>query len=169
VINGQVVTGAAGGAGEFGHVSIDPEGDLCRCGNRGCLELTASFNRPLAQMAKIHGHSLTMDDVIALAEQGDPGARRLIEDTAEVAGRGLAQIGTILNPPLIIIGGRMALAGDILLAPLIRAFERHTLIKAADVPAAARTVIRIGKFTENDALLGAVGLVLRGSGRLSAD
>jgi predicted NBD/HSP70 family sugar kinase len=160
------VTGATGGAGEFGHVSIDPNGDLCRCGNRGCLEITASFNRPLAQISKIHNRPMTMDDVIALAESGDLGARRMIEDTGEVAGRGLGQIGTILNPKLIIIGGRMALAGDILLAPLIKAFEKHTLIKHHDVSPAMRTTIRIGKFTENDALLGAVGLVLRGHGNI---
>jgi predicted NBD/HSP70 family sugar kinase/DNA-binding CsgD family transcriptional regulator len=166
VVDGQVVTGAAGGAGEFGHVSIDPNGDLCRCGNRGCLEITASFNRPLAQISKIHNRPMTMDDVIALAESGDLGARRMIEDTGEVAGRGLGQIGTILNPKLIIIGGRMALAGDILLAPLIKAFEKHTLIKHHDVSPAMRTTIRIGKFTENDALLGAVGLVLRGHGNI---
>jgi predicted NBD/HSP70 family sugar kinase len=166
VNQGQVITGVAGGAGEFGHFSIDPDGDLCRCGNRGCLELYASFNRPLEQISKIHNKRMTMDDVILLAEQGDVGARRLIEDTAEIAGRGLGQIGTIFNPKLIIIGGRMALAGDILLAPLIRAYEKHTLIKIADVQEQQRTRIIIGKFTENDALLGAVGLVLRNQGRL---
>lgn len=166
VNGGHVVTGVAGGAGEFGHFSIDPDGDLCRCGNRGCLEIYASFNRPLEQISKIHGRRMTMDDVILLAEQGDVGARRLIEDTAEVAGRGLGQIGTILNPPLIIIGGRMALAGDILLAPLVRAYEKHTLIKQQNIEEGLRTRITIGKFTENDALLGAVGLVLRNQGRL---
>ena len=168
MIDGHVVTGAAGGAGEFGHVSIDPNGELCRCGNRGCLEITASFNRPLAQMAKIHNRPMTMDDVIVLADGGDLGARRLIEDTGEVAGRGLAQIGTILNPKLIIIGGRMALAGDILLVPLKKAFGKHTLIKHHDVAPRMRTEIRIGKFTENDALLGAVGLVLRGRGKIKS-
>jgi predicted NBD/HSP70 family sugar kinase len=100
-----------------------PEGDLCRCGNRGCLELYASFARPLEQMSRLHGRRMTMDEVILLAEQGDLGARRLIEDIAEIAGRGLGMIGTVLNPPLIIVGGRMALAGDILMAPLTRAYE----------------------------------------------
>ena len=166
VNGGRVMAGVAGGAGEFGHMNIEPNGDLCRCGNRGCLELYASFNRPLEQLSRIHGRAMTMDDAILLAEQGDVGARRLIEDTAEVAGRGLGLIGTIVNPPLILIGGRMALAGDILLAPLIVSYEKHTLIKARDVGDPLRTRITIGKFTENDALLGAVGLVLRDQGRL---
>ncbi|RWB58197.1 ROK family transcriptional regulator [Mesorhizobium sp.] len=166
VQHGRVVTGIAGGAGEFGHMSIDPSGDLCRCGNRGCLELYASFNRPLEQIARVTGRRVTMDDVIRMAEQGDVGALRMIEDTAEMAGRGLGMIGSVLNPPLIIIGGRMALAGDILLTPLIAAYERHTLIKARDVAPDRRTRIIIGKHTENDVLLGAVGLVLSHYGRL---
>ena len=168
VSGGRIVTGVAGGAGEFGHMTIDPDGDLCRCGNRGCLELYASFVRPLEQLSRLHGREMTMDDAILLAEQGDVGALRLISDTAEMAGRGLAMIGTLINPPLILIGGRMALAGEILLAPLERSFERHTLIKSVHVPLSARTQIKIGKLTENDSLLGAVGLVLRSKGELRA-
>jgi predicted NBD/HSP70 family sugar kinase len=164
VQDGRVVSGIAGGAGEFGHVSIDPHGPLCRCGNRGCLELRASFVGPLEELARLHGRRLSMDDAIALARRGDAGAIRLIEDTGEIAGRGLAMIGTMLNPPLVIIGGRMALAGELLLAPLRRAYEKHVLVKAVDLPEALRTRIMVGRFTRNDALLGAVGLVLKGQG-----
>jgi len=166
VHRGQVMTGVAGGAGEFGHMTIDPDGDLCRCGNRGCLEIYASFVRPLAVADRLHGRKMSMDDVILLAKQGDVGSRRLIEDTAQIAGRGLGMIGAILNPPLIVIGGRMALAGSIILEPLIESYERHTLIKLRDQPEAMRTRITIGHFTENDSLMGAVGLVLRHHGRL---
>ncbi|ESZ18430.1 ROK family transcriptional regulator [Mesorhizobium sp. L48C026A00] len=166
VQHGRLVTGIAGGAGEFGHISIDPGGDLCRCGNRGCLELYASFARPLEQISRIVRRPVTMDEVIMMAEQGDVGALRMIEDTADFAGRGLGLIGSVINPPLVIIGGRMALAGDILLAPLIASYERHTLIKSRDIAPALRTRIIIGKHTQNDALLGAVGLVLRHNSRL---
>ena len=107
-----------------------------------------------------------MDDAILLAEQGDAGALRLIEETGEIAGRGLAMIGTILNPPLILVAGRMALAGELLLAPLARAYEKFALIKANSLPEDQRTRICLGRFTENDALLGAVGLVLKGQGRI---
>lgn len=162
----RVIAGIAGGAGEFGHVSIDPEGPLCRCGNRGCLEIYASFTRPLEELARIHGRTMSMDDAILLAEQGDAGALRLIEETGEIAGRGLAMIGTILNPPLILVAGRMALAGELLLAPLARAYEKFALIKANSLPEDQRTRIGLGRFTENDALLGAVGLVLKGQGRI---
>ena len=132
VSNGAVITGVSGGAGEFGHVSINPEGELCRCGNRGCLELYASFVKPMEQLSRVHRKPMTMEDAIALAETGDAGALRMIADVAEYGGRGLAMIGTIINPPLFVIGGRLALAGELLLAPMRKSYERHTLIKPHD-------------------------------------
>jgi predicted NBD/HSP70 family sugar kinase len=157
VNNGRVITGVSGGAGEFGHVSINPEGELCRCGNRGCLELYASFVKPIEQLSRVHRKDMTIESAIALAEAGDAGAMRLIADVAEYGGRGLAMVGTIINPPLFLIGGRLAQAGELLLAPMRKSFERHSLIKPQDDP---HTTISIGKFTENDSLLGAVALVL---------
>jgi predicted NBD/HSP70 family sugar kinase/biotin operon repressor len=166
VHGGRVMTGVAGGAGEFGHMTVDPAGPLCRCGNRGCLERYAAFDDPLDELSRVHGRAMTISEAIALARQGDVGAQRLIHDSAVAAGRGLASIGTVLNPPLILIGGRLALADDLVLAPLTDAYERHTLIRGASVPPARRTRIRRGRFTDKDSLLGAVGLVLRGRGRL---
>lgn len=167
VVGGRVVTGIAGSAGEFGHMTIDPDGPLCRCGNRGCLELYASFKRNLVLASERFGRELSMDDVIRMAEEGDVGCRRLIEDTAHFAGRGLGMIGTIINPPLVIVAGRMALAGDMLIEPLKSSYERHTLVKHGDVGPEARTQIVKGRFTTNDSSLGAVGLVLRHHGRLN--
>ncbi len=157
VNNGAVITGVSGGAGEFGHVSINPEGELCRCGNRGCLELYASFVKPIEQLSRVHRKPITIESAIALAETGDAGAIRMIADVAEYGGRGLAMVGTIINPPLFIIGGRLAMSGELLLSPMRKAFERHSLIKPQD---GAPTSIVVGKFTENDSLLGAVALVL---------
>jgi predicted NBD/HSP70 family sugar kinase len=157
VNNGHVITGVSGGAGEFGHVSINPEGELCRCGNRGCLELYASFVKPIEQLTRVHRKPMTIESAIALAETGDAGAIRMIADVAEYGGRGLAMVGTILNPPHFIIGGRLALAGEMLFAPMRKSYERHTLIKAQD---GMPTTFGLGKFTENDSLLGAVALVL---------
>ncbi len=157
VNNGSVISGVSGGAGEFGHVSINPEGELCRCGNRGCLELYASFVKPIEQLSRVHKKPISIESAISLAEAGDAGAMRMIADVAEYGGRGLAMVGTIINPPLFIIGGRLALAGELLLAPMRKSYERHTLIKSHD---GAPTKITVGKFTENDSLLGAVALVL---------
>ena len=110
---------------------------------------------------------MTTDDIILEASRGHAGCRRLIADTAEIAGRGLGMIGTIVNPPLIVLAGRLALAGDLLLEPLTRSYEKHTLVKRDEVPAAARTEFTIGKFTDNDSCMGAVGLVLRYHGSLA--
>jgi predicted NBD/HSP70 family sugar kinase len=160
VSNGALVTGAAGGAGEFGHVSVNPEGDLCRCGNRGCLELYASFVKPLEQLSRVNKKPMTIADSIALAEAGDAGALRMIADAGSFGGRGLAMIGTMLNPPLILVGGRLALADELLLQPMRTAYDRHALLRSAELDESSRTVIRVGKFPERDSLLGAVGLVL---------
>jgi predicted NBD/HSP70 family sugar kinase len=160
VSNGALVKGRAGGAGEFGHVSINPEGDLCRCGNRGCLELYASFVKPLEQLSRVNKKSMTIADTIVLAESGDAGALRMITDVAIFGGRGLAMIGTILNPPLILVGGRLALADQLLLHPMRQSYDRHVLLRSAELDTMSRTTIRVGKFPERDSLLGAVGLVL---------
>jgi len=161
VSNGSVIRGIAGGAGEFGHMMIDPHGALCRCGNRGCLELTASFREPVQQMSAILGRPSSIDEIILMAERGDMGARRLVSNCGQAAGRGLAAICAVLNPPIIIVSGRGALAGEMLIGPLKFEFENHALIKSAELAAENRTVIKMGKFTHNDSLLGAVGLVLR--------
>ncbi len=160
VSNGKLVSGIAGGAGEFGHVSMNPDGDLCRCGNRGCLELYASFVKPLEQLSRINKRPMSIPDSITLAEAGDVGALRLIADAGTFGGRGLAMIGNIINPPLIIVGGGLALADQLLLHPMQQAYDRHVLLRSSELDADSRTIISVGKFPERDSLLGAVGLVL---------
>jgi predicted NBD/HSP70 family sugar kinase len=167
VSGGRVLTGIAGGAGEFGHVVLDPNGPLCRCGNHGCIETYASFIGPLAEAQRHFGRSMRIADVVALALAGDPTCLRLIEQAGEAGGHGLGLIGSVLNPQLVVVSGRLATAGDILMKPLAASFERFTLIKHGDVPDSARTILRPSRFTDNGACMGAVGLVLRHHGRLA--
>jgi predicted NBD/HSP70 family sugar kinase len=166
VSGGRVLRGIAGGAGEFGHVVIDPNGPPCRCGNHGCLEVYASFRGPLAEAEAHFGRTLRMPDVVALAMAGDPFCRALVERAGEAGGHGLGIIGSVFNPPLVVVSGRLALTGDMLMEPLARSYERYTLVKQDDVPDAARTLLRPSTFSDG-ACLGAVGLVLRHHGRLS--
>jgi predicted NBD/HSP70 family sugar kinase len=161
VSRGRVLTGVAGAAGEFGHMTLDPNGDLCRCGNRGCLELTAGLNPALAAASRLFGRDIDIEGLVRLAEQGDVGCARLIADTAEIAGRGLGMIGAILNPGLFIVGGGAALAGAILMEPLIASYERHTLVKRGDVPQSQQVRIIGAKYPRSAALMGATALVLR--------
>jgi len=166
VSGGKVLRGIAGGAGEFGHVVLDPNGPPCRCGNRGCVEAYASFRAPLAEAERHFGRSLRLADVVEMALAGDETCRRLIERTGEAGGHGLGIIGSVFNPTLIVVSGRLAAAGDILMKPLEESFERFALVKRGDVPDNARTILRPSRFADNGACMGAVGLVLRHHGRL---
>ncbi len=166
VSGGRVLRGIAGGAGEFGHVVLDPDGPLCRCGNRGCLEVYASFRGLLAEAEQHFGEQLRITDVAQRALAGDAKCRDLIARAGEAGGMGLGLIGSVLNPPLVVVSGRLAMTGDLLMEPLAQSFERHTLIKRDDIPHESRTLLRPSRFTDNGACMGAVGLVLRHHGRL---
>src|SRR5688500_2060526 len=166
VSRGHVLTGIAGGAGEFGHISIDPTRHLCRCGSRGCLELYASFREPMAHAQRRFGRQLGIEEVVALAIEGDLGCRRLIEDTASAAGRGLGIVGAAINPGLVVIAGRLVRSGPLFLDALTASYDKYTLIKHSDVSDESRTQIVPSRFIDNAACMGAVGLVLRHHGRL---
>lgn len=166
VSDGRVLTGIAGGAGEFGHVVLDPDGPPCRCGNHGCIEIYASFRGPLAEAERHFGRAMRITDVVDLALAGNSTCRELIARAGAAGGHGLGLIGSVFNPPLVVVSGRLATAGDILMKPLAESFERFALIKRDDVPESARTILRPSRFTDNGACMGAVGLVLRHHGRL---
>jgi predicted NBD/HSP70 family sugar kinase len=167
VANGKVISGSSGAAGEFGHMVIDPQGPLCRCGNRGCLELYCSAASVVALAQQRLGRTTSVTEVVTLASAGDVGFQRLLADAGEAAGRALAIVGSIVNPPLFIVSGGLAKAGELLLAPLRSSYEKHALIKRQDVDEAAFPRFVTGRFLDDDNCMGAVGLVLRHSGRLT--
>ena len=110
---------------------------------------------------------MTSPEVVALAMRGDEGCKRLISDSAEAAGRGLGIVGAVLNPGLVVVGGALARAGQLFLGPLEQSYNKHTLVKRDDVGPEGRTKFVVSRFTENDACLGAVGLVLQHQARLT--
>jgi predicted NBD/HSP70 family sugar kinase/predicted transcriptional regulator len=165
VVNRRVMTGRAGGAGEFGHIVIDPMGDLCACGNRGCLELYGGFGAVLRHAAPLLGERASLHDLIAKAKAGDTGCQRLIADAGYAAGRGLAIVSTAINPTLIVVGGRAVAAGSLLLDALREAYDRDVLIKNKLWPEIATPIVP-GALLNDDSTLGAIGLVLRHHGRL---
>lgn len=167
VIDGKVITGASGAAGEFGHMVIDPQGPLCRCGNRGCLELYCSASVALATAQQRTGRTLSARDMVQMAIAGDIGFQRVLADLGETAGRGLAVVGSIIDPPLFVLSGILASAGDLLVKPLAASYEKHTLIKGVDLDGRDRNQFVTGRFLDNDSCMGAVGLVLRYVGRLT--
>jgi predicted NBD/HSP70 family sugar kinase len=168
VVQRRVVTGVAGAGGEIGHISIDPNGGLCRCGNRGCLELSAGFRNVLERMSHRLKRGVSIEDVVERAFGGDIDCVEAIAAVAEAAGRGLGIIGSILNPGIVVVGGAGATAGPLLFDRLKDSYERHTLLKRVQLAKAQRLRIVPARFTTDGSLMGAVALVLRGLGALQS-
>ncbi|HEY8581718.1 MAG TPA: ROK family transcriptional regulator [Capillimicrobium sp.] len=155
VIDGRIYHGAGGTAGELGHLLVDEEGQVCRCGNRGCLETVAAAPRLLEQLSRTHGAGLRLEDVVALAEGGDPGCQRVIADAGRHIGRAAAMCCNLLNPARVIVGGDLSAAGDLLLDPLREALRRYA------IPAAAEAVtVAAGVLGEQAEVRGAVALAI---------
>ncbi len=158
ILGGELYRGTGGTAGELGHVLVDESGPICRCGNRGCLEMMAGGRAITALLRDSHGDDITLDEVMALAADGDSGARRAIADAGRVLGRSIAALVNAFNPELVIVGGAVSAAGDVLLDPLQEAVHRYA------IPSAAADVrITRGVLGERAEVLGALELAARQS------
>ncbi|KOV78013.1 ROK family transcriptional regulator [Nocardia sp. NRRL S-836] len=127
ISDGRMLLGAGGLAGELGHVIVEPSGAICRCGNRGCLETVASPAAIAKLLSTGTAEPTSTAELIDLVRAGDRGAIRAVEDAGDAVGRALAQAVTIINPELVVIGGELAAAGDVLMAPIRRAVQRNTM------------------------------------------
>ncbi|MEU6891054.1 ROK family transcriptional regulator [Streptomyces sp. NPDC046557] len=155
VINGQIYRGPGGTAGEIGHITLDESGPVCRCGNRGCLETFAAARYVLPLLQGTHGPELTMERVVELAREGDPGCRRVITDVGRHIGSGVASLCNLLNPSRVVLGGSLAEAGELVLAPIRESVGRYA------IPSAARQLsVLTGSLGGRAEVLGALALVL---------
>ncbi|MFD3551675.1 ROK family protein [Streptomyces goshikiensis] len=155
VINGQIYRGPGGTAGEIGHITLDESGPVCRCGNRGCLETFAAARYVLPLLQGSHGPELTMERVVELARDGDPGCRRVITDVGRHVGSGVASLCNLLNPSRVVLGGSLAEAGELVLAPIRESVGRYA------IPSAARQLsVLTGSLGGRAEVLGALALVL---------
>jgi glucokinase len=124
VIDGRLHLGAFGSAGEIGHQTIVPDGPLCTCGNRGCVEALTKAE----VLARLGGQE-TAEAVYEAAAGGDPTALAAVDTVAGYLGILVANAVTLLGPDRVIIGGGLAEAGDLLLEPLRAAvIERVKLV-----------------------------------------
>jgi predicted NBD/HSP70 family sugar kinase len=155
VSNGRLLLGARGLAGEIGHLPLIPDGLICRCGNRGCLETVASPVAVARLLSDSWGHPVTPGDLPALIEQRSTGALRAVRDAGDAVGRALSALVTLLNPQLIVVGGDLAGAGEAILEPMRAGVRRHTLPSAAD-----GVTIVTGGLGAGAEVRGAAGLVL---------
>ena len=155
VIGGRLFHGAGGTAGEIGHTTVDEAGPICRCGNRGCLEMVAAAPA-LAELLRPTRGEVTGERVVELALEGDPGCRRAIADAGSYAGQAVANLCNLFNPERIVVGGSLGAAGEVLLGPLREAVRRRV------IPSAVEDVeIVPGVLGDRAELLGAVALVLK--------
>lgn len=168
--NGQLYSGAAGFAGEFGHISISEGGPLCSCGNRGCLETVASaaaliqqarhgitggLSNTLVKMSAGKSENLSVEMLAQAAQEGDRFSLRLLSETGTQLGRSLVGLINLLNPELIVIGGGVATAiGELILPEIERVIRERALIQGDD-----QVKIQISKLQERDWAVGATLLV----------
>jgi glucokinase len=140
IINGQIYRGAAGFAGEFGHMTIDPEGIECACGNIGCLETIASGpnivrrtrerlyrdrTSSLSRLAIPRDREFTAEDIAHAAREGDEMAQVMMERTGMFLGIALAAVINLLNVEMVVMGGGVMDAGDLILKPTIKETRRR--------------------------------------------
>jgi len=171
VIDGQLYLGSGSGSGEIGHVSVAPEGPLCDCGNRGCLECYATEAAILAHARSIarenvdsllqeavdgHLERLTMVQVIQAARQDDPSALAVLTDAGTKVGFAVSILIDLFDPEMVIIGGPIGSnAGEFLLPPVIREAQLRTLPRSL-----RKTRIVVGELGTKAVAIGAAVLAI---------
>ncbi|MCC9077143.1 ROK family protein [Litorilinea aerophila] len=172
----KLYIGANSSAGELGHVTVLPDGPLCPCGNRGCLQQLASgpaiANRARAALRSAedsflraltgdHPERLTASTVFMAAEAGDPIAQQVVLETAQYLGLAIANLINLFNPQLIVIGGPVGQEGRILLDPLRAEVQRRAM--AYPLSALEIVMSNLGQYA---GAIGAAVLVLQHASEL---
>ncbi len=177
IIDGEIYRGANGNAGELGHVPVLPDGPLCDCGNRGCLEALSSgtaigrrgdeaVRKQPRRAGGILGTAngpVTAKAVFDTARTGDGLALELVNETCRYLGMGVAAAMNALAPEAIVIGGSVAKAGRVLLEPLRKQTDRFLM-------PVHRPHLKIipARLKGNSGLLGAVALAAASGGENQA-
>ena len=169
VVDGKLLHGKNGGAGELGHAILIPGGRLCGCGRKGCLETYASATgirnsalelldkHPEYQgaLSKIERDKLTSKDVGDAANAGDSLALEVMEQTGNLLGLAMANAVTFSEPEAVFLMGGPVRAGKVLLDPVRRSFEKHLCFVYK-----GKVELRVSELPNNDAaILGAAALV----------
>lgn len=165
VTNGQLYRGARGFAAELGHMVVDPDGQQCRCGKKGCISAYANVFSILnaARQAYTNGEwqrdndaELTFAEVTAAAQKGEPALRQIFACAGYFLGTGLASQIQIFNPARIILSGEGVRAGNLMFTSMHEAIRAHTNRELL-----AETEIVVQKWRDTDWAHGAASLVLQ--------
>lgn len=161
VVNGQLYRGKSGGAGEFGHTVVVPDGELCACGRRGCLETYVSDQGLLRSAARAaeSGNLLapvaTSTDLARLAEAGDPAAQQILAEAGSLLGTHIANLINLLDPEIVILSGEGTRYGDWFFRAVRETASQHVMPGMAGV-----AQIQIDDWGDDAWALGAASLVL---------
>lgn len=164
VINGKLYHGAQDIAGEVGHMTIDINGEICECGNRGCLQ-TFATGSAIAKQAKqvleksvenkVDQFSITGEKVYELALAGNEDFVKILENTGTVIGIGLTNLIHIINPNKIVLGGGVTKSSTLILPAICKSIEQHAL-----TPRAKKTEVVISELGDDATITGAIALLL---------
>lgn len=170
IIDGKLFRGSSGYAGEIGHMTIDPDGELCGCGKRGCWETKVGPRAVLSRVRKIladgapslinnlSGNNLngiTFNNVVDAAKMGDSVAVDALKDVGKYLGIGVVNLINIFNPELIVLGGALSLAHEYLL-PVIETTVHESSLK----PPCENIEFAASGHGSDACVMGAVALVL---------
>lgn len=148
ILNGNLLLGYEGNAAEIGHVTVNPDGPKCGCGNHGCLEAYSSGTGMARRMAALlketerpsklrdvktdriaedHENPLSSKDIIEAAQEGDELAKSVVSEASYYLGVGLANVINLFNPEKIVFGGGVSQAGDYFLEPAIKEAKKRAM------------------------------------------
>ena len=156
VLDGAPYRGAAGAAGELGHVPVLPDGPVCGCGNRGCLETQVSTGALLARARELGAvaHDGDLADLLAAADGGAPEVVSLLGQAGDLLGRVLAGSVNMLGPQAVVIIGEITMLWPHLAVPFHRSLAAHL------IPGARNTRVDVRVWDERLIACGAAGIVL---------
>jgi len=170
ILNGKLYVGNSGFSGEFGHIQVDPEGELCYCGKIGCLETLASGTTMIRKakkeleegatsllrtLAENDLENINSELILEAAQRGDQFAIGLLSNIGEHLGKGIAVLIHIFNPELIIVGGELTKADNYLIDPIQQNLNKYTISKIR-----RDAQIITSNLGNNAGLMGTVALVM---------
>lgn len=170
ILDGKLHRGASGFAGEFSHMPIQENGSLCHCGKHGCLETIASGmalskrvdegikagNESILLAENVNGvNQFNLESITDAVNKGDMFAISLLSNMAHHLGKGVASLIQILNPELIILGGRLSKAGEYLITPIKQSLYLHCIPKLRE-----DVEIQVSDLDKEAGVLGAMAVIM---------
>lgn len=166
VLNGRIVPGANGGAGEVGHMTVEPgEREVCSCGKRGCLEQYASANGVVRLARRMLGESalpsalramesFTAREICDLAREGEEMACAIVDRCGDYLGRAMSYVSCTVDPDIYIIGGGMSRAGDVLTDSIVKYYQQYAF------HVSARTKVVVARLGNDAGIFGCAKMIL---------